>query len=331
MKDFKVSIAMTTYNGERYIEQQLYSILKQTRAADEVVIFDDRSSDKTQNIVKEFIEKNNLNNWSFNINEKNIGFVNNFYNAIEKTSGDIIFLCDQDDVWHTDKMEKMLHCFIKNQDIKILNTGFRKIDQNGDIIPSKPILNRSNNNLIKQRIEEGCLMKFGLDYIIWKNISPGCTTAFSKDCKDFFMRNLTNLCPHDWELNIFGAVMDGLYFYNKPLIDYRIHSCNTIGLADINIKERLRTSAKDPRIESAESEFRRARAYADSVWYGNLDEKQKKVLIRYRQLTEKRYNALSEKKLLRWFGLLGHFPDYLRLRGFQGIYNDFYMLLKKKL
>lgn len=328
-KNFKVSIAMTTYNGERYIEQQLYSILKQTRKADEVVIFDDSSNDKTPDIVREFIKKNELSNWLFKINEENIGFINNFYKAIEETSGDIVFLCDQDDVWHTDKIEKMLHHFIENEDIRILSTGFRKIDQKGNVIPLKPILNRSNNNLITQRIGKGRLMEFGLDYIIWKNISPGCTAAFSKECKNFFIDNHTNLCPHDWELNIFGAVLGGLYFYNESLTDYRIHSGNTIGLADISIKERLRTSVKDPRIESAESEFRRARAYADSAWYCSLDEKQKKIFSRYRLLTEKRYKTLSEKRLVSWFGLLRFSPDYLRLRGFQGIYNDLLFLAKQ--
>jgi glycosyltransferase involved in cell wall biosynthesis len=328
---FKVSIAMTTYNGERYIEQQLYSILKQTREPDEVVIFDDRSNDKTADIISEFIKKNGLNNWIVKINEENIGFISNFYKAIEKTSGDIVFLCDQDDVWHTDKVEKILLYFIENEDIKILNTGFRKIDQKGEILPTKLKFNRSNNNLIKQRIGKDRLKKFGLDYIIWKNISPGCTAAFSKDCKDFFIKNHTNLCPHDWELNLFGAVLGGLYFYDEPLIDYRIHSGNTTGLADINIKERLRISVKDPRIESAESEFHRACAYVDSVWYGSLDEKQKKILIRYRFLTGKRNKALSEKRLLSWFGLLWYLTDYLRLRGLQGVFNDFLYVTKEKI
>jgi len=321
---------MTTYNGEKYIQKQLQSLLEQTRKPNEVVIFDDCSTDGTVGIIHKFITDNKLDNWVVIGNTKNLGFIKNFNQAICATKGDIIFLCDQDDIWNPDKIEKMTLLFEKNPDIKVLSTSFRKINQYGDSIAVKRRLCHSDNNLVTKALPSGSLNKIHFEYIIWRNISPGCTTAFTKECKDFYVENYTELCPHDWELGIFGAVLDGLYFYNEPLIDYRIYFGNTIGLANIKVNERLRASKKDPRIESAESEFRGACAYVDSNWYGSLDEKHKKVLKRYRLLAEKRYKMLSEKRLLRWFELLWYLPDYIKLRGLQGIYNDFFYVAREK-
>ena len=104
---FKISVAMTTYNGARFVEKQLASLLAQTRPADEVIILDDRSTDGTPGIVTRFIKKNSPVSWHFSVNEKNLGYKENFYHAVGRTTGDLIFLCDQDDVWHSNKIEAM--------------------------------------------------------------------------------------------------------------------------------------------------------------------------------------------------------------------------------
>jgi glycosyltransferase involved in cell wall biosynthesis len=325
----KISIAMTAYNGERFIEKQLQSILDQTRRADEVVIIDDCSTDKTPVIVKKFIEKNRLKNWVFYINESNLGYIKNFYQAIGKTTGDLIFLCDQDDIWHADKIEKMVRIFEDIENIRILNTGFVKIDAEGKPIVTKKRRGRSNNNIIKMPIPFGHTKKVDLDYIIWRNISPGCTAAFTKDLRDFCLKNRTFLCPHDWEINIFGAVFEGLYFCNESLVDYRIHSENTIGIADLTPAERMASGNKDPRFDSAEMEYKRACAYLDSSWHGTLITSGKKALIKYKSITELRSRMVREKKLHLWVLLLSHFIYYDKLRGLQGIFNDLIYIIKR--
>ena len=103
-----ISIAMTTYNGELYIERQLYSILNQTLSADEIVICDDRSKDKTVEIVKAFIERTRDRRILLIENQQNLGYTRNFYKAISMTTGDYIFLADQDDERHPDKLERSL-------------------------------------------------------------------------------------------------------------------------------------------------------------------------------------------------------------------------------
>jgi len=115
----KVSVALATYNGEKYIEEQLESIIKQTRAPDELVICDDCSNDETINIITKKIK-----NAHFDVklvsNDKNIGYVQNFSKALEMSSGDIVFLCDQDDVWLSDKIEFIINKFNTQPDIQLL-------------------------------------------------------------------------------------------------------------------------------------------------------------------------------------------------------------------
>ena len=113
-----VSVAIATYNGERFIKEQLDSIFNQSLLPDEIVVFDDNSSDDTLKIVEQY--KNNNIKIIIYKNEQNKGFRMNFYNAIKKCNGDYIFLCDQDDIWNNNKVELMIHEMKKNSNILLL-------------------------------------------------------------------------------------------------------------------------------------------------------------------------------------------------------------------
>ena len=102
MKD-KISIAMTTFNGERYLREQLDSLYFQTLLPDEIVVVDDCSVDNTKEILEEYHKKKGL---IYYINESNVGVNKNFEKAISLCSGDYIALCDQDDVWFKNKIEQ---------------------------------------------------------------------------------------------------------------------------------------------------------------------------------------------------------------------------------
>ena len=101
MQNKLVSIAMATYNGEKYLKEQLDSIYAQTYKDIEVIVCDDCSSDKTVEILDEYKEKYGL---KYYINEKNLGFKKNFEKAISLCSGDFIALADQDDIWIENKI-----------------------------------------------------------------------------------------------------------------------------------------------------------------------------------------------------------------------------------
>jgi len=325
----RVSIAMAVCNGENYIAEQLQSVLSQTRPPDEVIICDDGSSDGTVSLVNDFIVTHGLSGWHVSVNPQNLGYVRNFYNAIGQTTGDIIFLCDQDDVWHPDKIEKMVRILEQNPHIQVLNSGFQKIDGNGRPIAALCRRGRSNNNLITRKLKQSEIAPFDFEYIIWRNISPGCTLCFTDEAKTFFLKNHTGLCPHDWEMNIFGAVLGGLYFFNEALTAYRIHQNNTIGLADLKTADRFFGMPADKRIESAKEEFQRADAYSNAGWTGLLSDKRKKALDRYRKVTHDRFLAIEARRFGLWLRLFCHPRCYLKLRGPQGMLNDLAAVLRK--
>lgn len=110
------SVCMATYNGERYIQRQLKSILKQLDSMDEVIIFDDCSTDKTREVIKAIGD----NRIHLHKNMKNLGVNKTFENALKKAKGDIIFLADQDDIWLDNKVEFITNYFYKHSDVDVV-------------------------------------------------------------------------------------------------------------------------------------------------------------------------------------------------------------------
>lgn len=228
-----ISIAMTTYNGEKFIKKQLISLLNQTKQADEVIIVDDCSQDNTVNIVTDFIIDNNLNNWNIVVLNENNGFIESFNKAISLTTGDIIFLCDQDDIWLENKIEIMYEIMTKNKNIQCLASKFEKIDSEDNKIKTRNCLLSTNNNLIRKFVRKDDVININIDTVITYNISPGCTYAFTKDIRnqfEYLIDKNINLV-HDWKISLIASVTDGLYFLNSTTTLYRLHESNSLGLS----------------------------------------------------------------------------------------------------
>lgn len=230
----KVSVAMTTYNGEKYVEEQLMSLLKQTYKIDEVIILDDQSKDATKEIVENFIKKNQLDNWKFMVNKINVGFIKNFLECIKMTSGDIIFLCDQDDIWEADKIEVMSSLMNEKEEILALNSSVTPVNSDGKKIDFIEKKGYTNGNIIKKWIKPGDLVSFDFAYLAADNISPGCTMCFMKEIKERLIE-CEEMClehnfPHDWAINLIASLEGGTFYLNKPTINYRLHENNTLGL-----------------------------------------------------------------------------------------------------
>ena len=115
----KISIAMATYNGAAYILEQLKSFSDQTLLPDELIITDDCSTDKTEDIVRSFARTAPF-EVVFHRNEKNLSYCGNFNMALMKTTGDLVFLSDQDDVWFPEKIETMVRLADKNPEMLVL-------------------------------------------------------------------------------------------------------------------------------------------------------------------------------------------------------------------
>lgn len=235
----KLSVAMATYNGEKYIIEQMESIRVQTLPVDEVIISDDHSTDATCQIVEQYIKKHNLSSSWMLIENVKKGVVNNFYNSIAHTSGDIVLLCDQDDTWLPEKVEKIVKVFMDNKDVKCVNTSFEYIDQNGKMLSVSNDINKSNNNLILHHIDYEAIEKIPFSIVFNKNISPGMTMAFTKEIAQDYLKCSKKRVIHDWEINCISAVQDGLYFYNSVLTLYRIHAKQTISIGNIKHRRKI--------------------------------------------------------------------------------------------
>lgn len=219
-----ISIAMTTYNGEKYIARQLETLWHQSLPADEIVICDDGSRDKTLEIINAFIEKHQADNIRLVKNEENLGYIRNFYKAISLTRGDYIFLADQDDEWHENKIERTLQV-LQDEKAAVACTNCRLIDEN-----SKPIRDAgcySRNPFIDNVTQKVTPISFY--ELAVGNIAQGCTYCFTKEVKEAYLRvNSMNLI-HDHQVMFVAALLGKACFLDEALIDYRLHSSNMVG------------------------------------------------------------------------------------------------------
>ena len=265
----KISVAMTTYNGSNYIIKQLDSLKNQSRKIDELVICDDCSTDNTVELVNEYIKSNNLEGWNIYSNENNLGFINNFKQAINKTTGDIIFLCDQDDEWCVNKISTMCDIIEKNKQVKLLSCSLAFIDEN-----SKPYTPSNIPSWYQKMISTSPEEITPIDFIniCNTNFAPGCTMCFTREiCDKYCNMDYEYELPHDWLLVLIASVDNGYFHLNKPLINYRIHSSNAIGVS------------KAKKSENAEQQLSRLKRlksrllFSENTTYKNKEEVNKRI------------------------------------------------------
>lgn len=318
----KISVAMTTYNGEKFVEKQLLSLLNQTRKADEVIIWDDCSSDRTAEIVRSFICTHQPEGWSFAVNESNLGYKRNFRKAIAQTSGDIVFLSDQDDFWNPEKLETMELIFRRFPKALSLNSSFVFIDGNDEVFSVPLRKGFLNHNLIRRKdlTVEGDCFKVSMGAIMNSNISPGCTMAFRKEIKEIYLAHTKCDIVHDWELNFIAAAKDGLYYCNLPLIGYRIHSGNAIGLNDIVGMKKESPLSYQFRLSKAEKLYEHILWFEQYTSFLNVFDRDK--FESHKHFLLKRRNAIRNKDVIEIISLYSFWKDYNRTITFKGRLAD---------
>lgn len=215
---YRISVALCTFNGDRFIGQQLESILNQSRLPDELIICDDASTDDTIEIVNS-IAAGRLSTTHIIRNEKRLGCVKNFEKAIKYTTGDIIFLSDQDDVWFKEKILLMMAPFAESDEVGLVYS---------DAILTNTALKPTGQTLFGRRREMKLLEK-RLPHQVVRGVGiNGCTMAFRSCLKEFFLPvSEAEGWGHDhWIAFIAHAVMDSRPI-NKPLMFYRRHTYNS--------------------------------------------------------------------------------------------------------
>lgn len=228
----KISIAMATFNGEKYLYKQLMSLLHQTRRADQVIICDDKSNDKTVEILKNFIQEHNLEAvWLVHINDINKGHNRNFLDCASMTSGDIIFFCDQDDIWHPEKIEKMAAQFEINRDIKAMSCRVSIIDSHDN-------LRNSLFNIIQKGYGELEKIKFSKQ--VRDAMSGGLTLAIKREVLDYAKPIiLAEELPFDLPMGLLTSATENYFILWKPLVYYRVHQEN-VSAPKFTLKSRVK-------------------------------------------------------------------------------------------
>ena len=224
----KVSVALCTYNGERFLKTQLESILNQTKSVDEIVICDDGSTDATTEIVEEFI-KQYPTIIKFHINASNLKVNKNFEKAITLTTGDYIFLSDQDDIWNPEKVEKIIAIFENNQKIEGVFSNATIIDQEGKIVTGITLWDAVNFNE-KEFTKPINLFKLISSY---RNMVTGATLCFKRQIKDLILPiPFHSSFFHDEWIAMVLAKRESLFYSKENLISYRTHESQQVGVSD---------------------------------------------------------------------------------------------------
>lgn len=200
-----ISVAMAVYNGEKYIKEQICSILAQLSKDDELVISYDDSCDNTLNIINGL--RGNDSRIRL-INGPNKGLIKNFENAIVNCSNEYIFLSDQDDVWCENKVSEVMSIFEKS-DVDLVLHDAKVVDENLNVLfPS--FFERRNS-------------KKGLFNNVIKNSYIGCCMAFKASLKNKILPFPEKIPMHDQWIGLIAGKYGKVEFLNKTLLLYRRH------------------------------------------------------------------------------------------------------------
>lgn len=225
-------IILCTYNGSDFIIQQLDSIVNQTREIDKISIYDDQSTDSTIKIIHNYVnglQKQKRDLFSIRVNDNNIGYAKNFCNAIAWATEDILFLCDQDDIWHPNKVETLTTLLCNNNADMAFSDGLI-INDSGEVIKESTVLRYYG--LKKSDINH--FHKNALHHLIKQNYINGAAIAIKKNAAQGAMPLPTDM-PHDYWLALWCASHNGIIATSSPLYSYRQHEQNTIGLGSTDL------------------------------------------------------------------------------------------------
>lgn len=301
----KVSVVMTTYNGQKFLREMLDSLRKQTRKIDELLFFDDGSDDGTVELLTEYIKKYELYSWKVIQNKENLGWEKNFVKGLMSATGEIIFPCDQDDIWHNNKIEEMAAAFERNDDIWLLVSGYHAFSENGGKMVVQQSVKTETNTKISRVV---------FDEHYYQILRPGCTMALSKEILPVFAELWEPGMPHDALLWCIASLLRKLYLYNDTFIEYRRHNNNASKEISHGVKYKI-------------NEIYRTLIVND--WYLKSIYKDETIVKTVEQCSlwcSYREKLLVDKKIIYWIKIYPLKKYYLTFRKYIG---DIYYFIKK--
>lgn len=211
-----ISVCIATYNGERYLQKQIDSVIAQIGEEDEVIISDDSSTDNTIKILKSY----NDNRIKIYDHQTFHSPIFNFENAINHAKGDFIFLADQDDMWLDGRVEKAIKMHHEGFDLVICNTRTVYIDH----------------------ISEGRKNPFSHSY--WRNlIKPayiGCCMSFNRNVVDLALPFPKNIAMHDLWIGLISQRNLNCGFIEEQLIEYNRHEESFVARNPMSTKNKIK-------------------------------------------------------------------------------------------
>lgn len=213
----KVAILLSTYNGEKYLNDQINSIKQQVFQNWELFIRDDGSKDDTIRIIKENEKKDQRIHFLENDSKNNLGPMGSFFYLLKKVTADYYFFCDQDDFWKKDKISLMLAEFSNNNFPEMVYCNLKCVDKNL----------HSLDNAFEKMIGK----LHGKNRFIG-NDAPGCVMAINHSLKKLTLNHVKytdNIVMHDWWMALIAEQFGNVKFLDKKLVLYRQHGDNTIG------------------------------------------------------------------------------------------------------
>lgn len=225
MNEKKIQILMATYNGEKYLDEQLESIISQTYKNWEILIRDDGSKDNTISIVEKYKKKYPNKIFLIKDNSNNLGACYNFLKLLEWASSEYIMFSDQDDIWLKNKIEITLNEMIENESVYpnlpiAIHTDLKVIDSDKNIIYD------SYYKFIK--LDPRKQIKLG--HILIRNALTGCTVMINKKLLSLIIPYPNGILMHDLWIYFIANIFGKSIFIDRQTILYRIHDNNTIGI-----------------------------------------------------------------------------------------------------
>jgi glycosyltransferase involved in cell wall biosynthesis len=233
-----ISVALCTYNGERYLQAQLESILAQSKPPGEIVLSDDASTDGTVALA-ESVVAGHPSGLVLRVmrNATPLGVTKNFQQAVTATTGELIALSDQDDVWRQDRLERMSAEFDARPGLLLLHGDARLVDATGEPLGMTVFEALEVSDWERETIASGR----ALDVFLRRNLAVGATTLFRRTLLDAAVPFAPGWVHDEWLAVIAAASGSGTVdFTPEPLIDYRQHGGNQIGARKLSLLGKVR-------------------------------------------------------------------------------------------
>ncbi len=278
-----ISVVMTTFNGGKFLQEQIESILSQTLQPAEIIVCDDHSTDNTVEILKDYQNKNVL---TYYVNESRLGVIANFKKAVSLASQHhFIALSDQDDIWFPEKLEHQY-----KELIKINELGFPAIVYSDLMVidDKKNILNSSFWNELGHDT-----YSHSFKTLLFGNFITGCTIMMNDTMRKYFLQMPDNVPMHDGWLALIAYSFGKMKQIKEPHVQYRKHDSNLAYATNYKKLGRMSRWLKNIKMIFVKNDYLLNELKVAALFYANhqsrISENQRKILLKFLRLKNKSF------------------------------------------